>query len=75
MADDLIRITREAHLQLLTPPGVETWEARGAVSTIDLAFRSANIAQHLISCRKDDQLESGSDYYPITTLLALETPP
>ena len=74
MVDNLIYITHEAHLQLLTPPGVETWETRGAVSTIDLAFGSANIAQHLISCRKDNQLKSSLDHYPITTLFALETP-
>jgi len=33
------------------------------------------MAQHLISCKKDNQLKSGSDYYPIIILLALESPP
>jgi len=33
------------------------------------------MARHLVSCKKDDRLESGSDHYPITTLLALESPP
>ena len=58
MADNLIRVTREAYLQLLTPPGVEIWEARGAVSTINLAFGSANMARHLVSCKKDDRLKA-----------------
>jgi len=75
MVDNLIRITYKVYLQLLTPLGVETWEARGAVSTINLAFGLANMAQHLISCKKDNWLKSGSDHYPITTLLALESPP
>jgi len=75
MADNLIRVTCKVYLQLLTPLGVETWEARGAVSIINLAFGSANMARHLISCKKDNRLESGLDHYPITTLLALELPP
>ena len=74
MADNLIYITYKAHLQLLILLGVETWEAKGAVSIINLAFGSANMARHLISCKKDDWLKSGLDHYLITTLLALESP-
>lgn len=71
MADDLLQIINEAGLQLLTPPGEVTWEARGATSTIDLAFSTENIAQLLVRCKRDDQLESGSDHHPITTQLCL----
>src|SRR5262249_39841790 len=69
MADDLLQITQEAGLQLLTPPGVLTWEAKGITSTIDLVFGTRNIAQKLIRCKRDDHLESGSDHHPITTQL------
>jgi hypothetical protein len=74
MADDLLQITYEAGLQLLTPPGTETWEARGAVSTIDLVFATEGLARQLVSCKQDAKLESGSDHHPITTEFTLLAP-
>jgi hypothetical protein len=48
MTDDLLQITYEAGLQLLTPPGTEKWEARGAESTIDLIFATEGLARQLV---------------------------
>jgi hypothetical protein len=75
MADDLVGIVKEAGLQLLTPPGTITWEARRSKSTVDLTFASPWLAQRLIGCRADPTLENGSDHHPITSLFTLDTIP
>jgi len=72
MADDLLCIVNEADLQLLTPPGTITWEARNQSTTVDLIFSSASLEQKVISCCVDKNLESGSDHHPISTQFSLE---
>ena len=75
MADELLRVVNEADLQLLTPPGTITWEARGQSSTVDLIFSSTSLEQKVISCYVDLNLESGSDHHPISTQFSLERAP
>jgi hypothetical protein len=75
MADDLVGFVKEAGLQLLTPPGTITWEARGAASTVDLTFASPWLAQRVTRCGVDAELENGSDHHPITSLFALDPIP
>jgi hypothetical protein len=41
------------------------------VSTIDLIFAPAGLARQLVSCKQDAELESGSDYHPITEFALL----
>ena len=72
MTDELLRVVNEADLQLLTPPGTITWEARGQSSTVDLIFSSTSLEQKVISCYVDLNLESGSDHHPISTQFSLE---
>jgi hypothetical protein len=75
MADDLVGFIKEAELQLLTPAGMITWEARGLASTVDLTFASPWLAQRLVRCGVDSELENGSDHHPITSLFSLAATP
>jgi hypothetical protein len=79
MASDLLSFTQQADLELITPPGLPTWrrsETSSSYSTIDLAFLSASLTQHLVYCNIDDCLHHGSDHRPIRTQLLLpETGP
>ena len=71
MTDKLIYITQQAGMQLLTPPGTLTWKARDTFSTIDLAFMTHSLAECMIKCGIDQQLEHGSDHFLITTEFAI----
>jgi hypothetical protein len=53
MADELLRITHQADMRLLTPPGIATWEARGAASTIDLIFATSSLVGRMVKCGID----------------------
>ncbi len=75
MADELIRITQQADMRQLTPPGTLTWKARGASSTIDLAFATPGLARRMIKCGVDQRLEHGSDHLPVTTEFAMDSIP
>ena len=74
MADRLIDIAQQANLQLLTPSGTITWSARGSQSTIDLAFGSESITNRLLTCSVREDLDHGSDHWPVGIEIAI-TPP
>ena len=69
-ADQLVHNLELAGLSLATPQGEVTWEARGARSTIDLAFASKVLTDCLIACHADTELDQGSDHYPVVIRLA-----
>ena len=60
-------------LKLILPPGLVTWEARGAISIIDLVFITTPLLNRLIEYRVAEELDFGSDYYPISTRLYFDT--
>jgi hypothetical protein len=53
-------------MELVTPRGMITWEARGFTSTIDLAFTSQLLQQRLVECTTYEALDHGSDHFPIS---------
>jgi hypothetical protein len=53
-------------MELATPQGMITWEARDSASTIDLAFTSQPLQQRLIECSTNQDLNHGSDHLPIS---------
>jgi hypothetical protein len=74
MALDLLAFSQQAGLELATPPGLPTWRRSSSspsCSTIDLAFVSDPLFQHLASCNIDEQLHHGSDYMPIAICFLL----
>ena len=76
MAHDLLAQTHQARLELITPPGLTTWqrtENSPTGSTLDLTFLSTTLAQHLVSCQVDDSIHHGSDHRPIATFLTIPT--
>ena len=66
-SDKLIEITSSYDLWLASPQGAVTWEAQGSTSTIDLVFASQWILDRIVWCQVQDDMDFGSDHYPITT--------
>ena len=53
-------------MELATPKGTITWEARGFTSTIDLAFTSQLLQQRLVECTIYKALNYSFDHFPIS---------
>jgi hypothetical protein len=58
-------------MQLALPNGSVTWEARSIASTIDLVFITRALQNRIIECQVREDLEHGSDHYPIASEFAL----
>lgn len=65
-AQELITLTEDFQLQLLTVPGTPTHRWKGGESTIDLTFASEDLAPQIIHCKIDRSLDHDSDHLPIT---------
>ena len=72
-ADHLIYTILSHELVLVSPKGGVTWEARGQSSTIDLTFLSPRLREQVVRCEIREDLSFGSDHYPISTILLLNT--
>jgi exonuclease III len=59
--DHLLRRTGEAGLQLITEPGVATWERQTQATVIDLTFASYNVTQRITTCRPRQDWKIGND--------------
>jgi exonuclease III len=70
-ADILLEVTNVYDLELATPPGTTTWQARGTQSTIDLAFLSHSLVNELIKCITRLDLAQSSDHIPIELTLRI----
>jgi exonuclease III len=70
-ADTLVDTLQQYDLSLTLPHGTVTWEARGAASTIDLVFTSLGLQNRVLECQVRQDLEHGSDHFPIATEVAL----
>ena len=65
-ADIVVETLLARDMELATPKGTITWEARGSTSTIDLAFTSQRLQQRLVECTVNSALDHGSDHFPIS---------
>ena len=73
-AEQLLDITDELDLDLITEEGRATWSRNNQSSVIDLTFISSSLACRLVSCQRADDIEHSSDHFPIRTVLDIETP-
>jgi hypothetical protein len=67
-ASQLLLSLQELHnLSLLLPPESITFKRHGGESTIDLVFSSSDLMNSLTACYLREDLDHGSDHYPIET--------
>ena len=72
-ADQLIEILHLFELSLTLSHAKVTREGpRGEESTIDLVFTTPTLQNRIIECQVHNDLDQGSDYFPISTEIALE---
>ncbi len=65
-SSQLLLILPELHnLSLLLPPATVTFKWHNAQSTIDLVFSSCSLTLTLTACHSREDLDHGSDHYPI----------
>jgi endonuclease/exonuclease/phosphatase family metal-dependent hydrolase len=71
-ASQLLLSLQELHnLSLLLPPEIITFKRHGGESTIDLVFSSSDLMNSLTACCLREDLDHGSDHYPIETSFLL----
>ena len=73
-AEELLEITNEQDLELITEEGRATWSRNDQSSVIDLTFISLSLTNRLVRCERADDIEHSSDHFPIRTMLDIETP-
>ncbi|KAI1829205.1 hypothetical protein DTO027I6_9898 [Penicillium roqueforti] len=73
-AGQLLEITDERDLELLTEEGKTTWSRNDQSSVIDLTFISSSLTSRLVRCERAEDIEHSSDHFPIRTVLDIETP-
>ena len=72
MADTLIELTAETHLNLLLPTGEITRRMNQQRTTIDLTFTQQWITEKLIQCGVRKDLYYNSNHLPILTEISLK---
>jgi hypothetical protein len=73
IAEDFIHDMDEADMELMTEPGIATWQREDQESTIDLTYVSRSLTERLIECTIADDLENSSDHLPIRTTIDITT--
>lgn len=73
-AEQLLEITDEHDLDLITEEGKATWTRNDQSSVIELTFVSSSLSSRLIRCERADDVEHSSDHFPVRTVLDIETP-
>ncbi|KAJ5144459.1 hypothetical protein N7526_001967 [Penicillium atrosanguineum] len=73
-AEELLEITNEQNLELITEEGKATWSRNDQSSVIDITFISSSLTSRLVRCERADEIEHSSDHFPIRTILDIETP-
>ncbi|KAJ5110838.1 zinc knuckle domain protein [Penicillium argentinense] len=73
-AEQLLQITDDQELELITEEGKATWTRNDQSSVIDLTFISPSLSGRIIRCGRADDIEHSSDHFPIRTTLDIETP-
>jgi hypothetical protein len=72
-SDDLIDIIEEYRLSSLLPADTVTYDNKDAQSCIDLCYGTQDLANRVVKCGVDDEMDHNSDHLPITTILDLRT--
>ena len=72
-AEPLLQIISSYDLHLVSPKGATSWEARGFSTTIDLTLASQGIVDRVAVCAVRQDLDFGSDHYPIASEFELES--
>lgn len=70
-SEDLIEIIEETQLASLLPSATVTYDDKNTQSCIDLCYGTQNIADRVIKCSVDYDMDHNSDHLPITTILDL----
>ncbi|EKG09193.1 Endonuclease/exonuclease/phosphatase [Macrophomina phaseolina MS6] len=70
-ADELINLLERFSLHLASLPAIPTFARKDAQITIDLAFITAGILEHLVRCQVREDLQQDSDHIPISTVVDL----
>ncbi|KAJ5313174.1 uncharacterized protein N7443_000058 [Penicillium atrosanguineum] len=73
-AEQLLEITDERGLELITETGRATWSQNDQSSVINLTFISLSLFNQLVNYERADDIEHSSDHFPIRTVLNIETP-
>ena len=68
----MLNIIRARGALLALPRGTITRDYQGSQTTIDLSFVTDSLANRIISCGVDEEIENSSDHLPIKTILNLE---
>ncbi|GAA5993140.1 hypothetical protein JCM11641_004026 [Rhodosporidiobolus odoratus] len=76
-AEAAIEILSSASLNLLLPPDTTTFFSHNKRDrgTLDLVFADLRTSERMVSCGVADELESGSDHRPVSTVIEIEVPP
>ena len=69
----MLNIIRARGALLALPRGIITRDYQGSQTTIDLLFVTDSLANRIISCGVDEEMENSLDHLPIKTILNLET--
>ena len=72
LADDLLNMIQARGALLALPRGTITRDYQGSQTTIDLLFVTDLLANRIMSCGVDEEIENSSDHLPIKTILNLE---
>jgi hypothetical protein len=73
-AEDLLEIMDAHDMEIVTEPGVVTWERKDQQSTIDLTIISNGLLERLVNCVRGDDIDHDSDHWPIRTVLDITVP-
>ena len=65
----LLTTIEEFQLQLLTEHGTPTYRWKGGETMIDLTFASEDIANHVVQCKIDREMDCDSDHLPIALVV------
>ena len=68
-AEALLDLLTRHGMELSTPPGARTWEARGSQQTLDLSWHSQGLRQRILTCEVLEELDHSSDHLPVKTVL------
>lgn len=73
-AEDLLEVMDLYDMEMITEPGVVTWERKDQKSTIHLTFISNGLLERLVNCVRGDDIDQNSDHWPIRTVLDITAP-
>ena len=73
-AEALLDVTTRYDMKQMVPNGTVTWQARGSQQTLDLTWVSSELANRVLICQVKEEMEQGSDHFPIKTRIIMSIP-